>query len=88
MTNSRPRDRHGKLVQQVENIRDVATFGGAQVISQLGWTAAKSPIELEVHWYCESKDSQKDDRPIGAASVGQTWGFGDSYEWKLRVSSL
>ena len=46
------------------------------------------PFELKVHWYCESKDSQKDDRPIGAASVGQTWGFGDSYEWKLRVSSL
>ena len=33
MTNGRPRDRHGKLVQQVEDIRDVATFGGAQFIS-------------------------------------------------------
>ena len=47
-----------------------------------------SPFELEVYRQSESKDLQKYDGSISAASVGQRWRLGDGNEWQLLVAAL
>ena len=47
-----------------------------------------SPFELKVHWHSESKDSEKYDESINAATVGQRWRIGEGYEWQLSVAAV